>query len=69
MTTDPRPAQRLPATTESQEQIRAMVSCLRERLEAIGEQGDCAYERAMGTKYRELLSHLEARLATPRPSV
>lgn len=50
----------------SEEHIRDMVSYLRERLQAIGDQGDCAYERAMGTKYRELLQELEARLDAHR---
>ncbi len=54
-----------PADTNRQ-QLHDMVDSLRERLHAIGDQGDCAYERAMGIKYRELLLELEARLDNPR---
>lgn len=42
--------------------LEALADYLQERLEAMGEQGDCAYERAMGNKYRELLAELHARL-------
>jgi hypothetical protein len=46
----------------SRPQLEALEGYLQERLEAIGEQGDCAYERAMGIKYRELPAELRARL-------
>ncbi|MDZ7750471.1 MAG: hypothetical protein U5S82_02160 [Gammaproteobacteria bacterium] len=49
----------------NQQQLRDMVDSLQERLHAIGDQGDCAYERALGIKYRELLHELEARLDNP----
>jgi len=53
-------------TDTSRQQLHDMVDSLRERLHAIGDQGDCAYERAMGIKYRELLHELETRLDNPR---
>lgn len=52
-------------TDTSQQRLHDMADSLRERLHAIGDQGDCAYERAMGIKYRELLHELEARLDNP----
>lgn len=52
-------------TETSQQQLHDMVDSLRERLHAIGDQGDCAYERAMGIKYQELLHELEARIDNP----
>ena len=44
-------------------QLQDLASYLEDRLEAIGEHGDCAYERAMGTMYRQALSELQARMA------
>lgn len=60
----PRALDALLSTDEalSRHQLQALEACLQERLEAIGEQGDCAYERAMGNKYRELLGELRRRL-------
>lgn len=48
-------------------QIRDLSAYLENRLAIIGEQGDCAYERAMGTMYRSLLDELGRQLAeSPR---
>ena len=35
--------------------LRQEIAFLQARLQQIGDQGDCAYERALGTVYRTLL--------------
>lgn len=42
-------------------QVRELVHYLEQRLATIGEQGDCAYERAMGQVYRDLIAQLNPR--------
>ena len=45
--------------------VRALIDYFEQRLDVMGEQGDCAYERAMGTVYQQLLSQLRQRLPAP----
>jgi hypothetical protein len=47
----------------SRDQLQDLAHYLEGRLAAIGEHGDCAYERAMGAMYREALHELRERLA------
>jgi hypothetical protein len=42
--------------------IRQEIAFLEARLKAMGHDGDCAYERAMSTLYRDMLVELRGRL-------
>jgi hypothetical protein len=44
------------------EDAHALIQYLERRLAEMGEQGDCAYERAMGQVYRSLVTELRETL-------
>ena len=41
--------------------VRALIDYFEQRLDVMGEEGDCAYERAMGQVYQQLLAQLRER--------
>lgn len=49
--------------TPTRRQLLELTDYLEDRLATMGEEGDCAYERAMATLYKELLLELRDQLA------
>ena len=54
------------ARTLSQGQLQEEISWFEARLEAIGGNGDCAYEKALARSYEQTLSSHRTRLASLR---
>lgn len=55
------------AASLTPEQIEEITGYLERRLSDIGAEGDCAYERAMGQFYLQLMSELRGSDQRPRP--
>ena len=52
----------------TQSQIEEITRYLERRLTDIGAEGDCAYERAMGRVYLQLITALRAPRGVPHPA-
>ena len=55
-------AETLPAGGPETARLREEIEVLEQRLHCMGEDGDCAYERAMSTLYRGMVEERRLRL-------